>query len=296
MISKLIQTCFRAACCLVLLTGSAYADLILADGHATGSWWNPEREGEGFYIEVVGEGDNLLISVAMYSYDAAGNQLWLVGSTPIGPNDVGAKVPVILVEGPVWGTNYNPADQDTTQFGSIIVRFPSCNSALFDVQSNVAGLESGVYSLQRLTQIVGMDCEDPPPPTQGDVATPGQWTGENICFFINTEPHYGFEPGNRLIESDLCNGNSAEAVIPGVEVNLQGETGPACQASLTCTGVWGITYPGSRSFGWVGCYGGGGAEAEIFFTSPTESIIAVYEYTNDEGTLCVGQGVVTPAQ
>ena len=228
MIKKLILTCIHAACCLVLLVGSAHAQLNLADGTASGQWWNPNRDGEGFYVEIIDTGGNLQIGVAMYSYDADGNQLWLVGNIAIADGDQGAKVPVFLIEGPVWGTSYDPADKSTTEFGTIVVRFPSCDRAFFKVQSNVQGLESGNYSLARATDLVGIDCTDPPP-AMGETVTPGQWTGEGVCFFVNTEPSGGFPPGTRIQGSDLCNGFSAEAEVPGVEVDIKGETGPACK-------------------------------------------------------------------
>jgi hypothetical protein len=245
---KLITNFFSIMALLVILVSSAQAQLTLSNGYATGSWWNPAREGEGFYIEVVGAGDNLLISVAMYSYDEAGNQLWLVGSAPIGADDIGATVPVILVEGPVWGTNYNPADQDTTQFGNIVVQFPSCDSALFKVQSNVQGLESGSYSLVRLTEIVGMDCVEPPPPAppppdEPTEITPGLWTGQGVCFFVKEEGE-----GLFIDASDECdNGKSFSGDAPGTIINLtpyslgNPDTQEPCNAELTCVGSWSIT-------------------------------------------------------
>ena len=277
-------------CFLLLSTQIAYAQLNLADGTPSGQWYNPNRDGEGFYVEVIGEGDNLQIAVAMYSYDANGNQLWLVGNAAIADGDQGAKVPVVLIDGPVWGTQYDPADRQTTQFGDIIVRFPSCDRAYFMVQSNVQGLESGNYSLARLTEIVGMDCTDPPP-AAGETVTPGQWTGEGVCFFVNTEPSGGFPPGTRIQTNDLCNGFSIEAEVPGVEVDIKGETGPACQAKAECPSTQGINFPGSNSYGQMTC-----GEIEIIFTSATESVVTVNEFVDEEGTLCVGQGVAKPAQ
>jgi hypothetical protein len=283
------------AVCLTFLAASAHASLNLADGTASGQWWNPTRDGEGFFVEIIDTGGNLQIGVAMYSYNEAGEQLWLVGNVAIADGDQGATVPVFLIEGHVWGTSYDPADKSTTEFGSIVVRFPSCDTALFSVQSSVEGLESGIYPLVRATDLVGIECTNPPPSGPEEVATPGQWTGENICFFINTEPLQDFPPGTWLQESDLCNGYALEAEISGVEVDLKGETGPACQASIECSENWGINYPGDSTFGWGAC-SGPRATAEIYFTSATESIVVVYEDVDGAGTICVGQGGATPAQ
>jgi hypothetical protein len=58
---------------------SALANLVLSEGGATGQWYNPARNGEGFYIEIIDTVSGNQIGVAMYSYDADGDQLWVFG-------------------------------------------------------------------------------------------------------------------------------------------------------------------------------------------------------------------------
>ena len=94
MTSKLILNCILTAFCLAFFAGGAQADLNLASGWPSGQWYNPARDGEGFYVEVIGEGDSLQIAVAMYSYNDQGKQLWLVGNVAIEAGDQGATVPV----------------------------------------------------------------------------------------------------------------------------------------------------------------------------------------------------------
>ena len=110
-----------------------------------------------------------------------------------------------------------------------------------------------------------------------------------------TEPRSGYQPGTQIQQNDLCNGFAIEAELTGVEVYSNGETGPACQASIECFGYLGINLPGQNSFGQVACQTGQGA-LEILFTSATESVLKVNAYTDQEGTFCVGQGSATPAQ
>ena len=299
MIKKLLLTWIHVSVLLAILVGSAQADLNLANGWATGQWYNPARNGEGFWIEVSGEGDNLTISTAMYSYDAQGNQLWLVGSVAIGPNDIGATVPVILVEGPVWGTAYDPADQDTTQFGNIVVRFPTCDSALFNVKSNVAGLESGDYSLVRLTEITGMDCTEPappdaPPPPNETGITPGMWTGLGVCFFVNAE-------GTKIVETDECDaGNAFSADIPGGQVDIDGRFNPdLCDASVVCDGAWPIessTDSNGVRTTQVICANTAGGIGEIRFQTGSMGFVRAYQGLDSQnGLMCYGPNTdVTP--
>lgn len=287
--SKWLIAVTCAFCCLVPFS-TAQADLKLGDGAATGQWWNAARSGEGFWIEIIDVGGNLQVGVAMYSFDEEGNQLWLAGNVPIEASAVAAEVPVVLIEGPLWGTQFDPADADTTQFGSIVVRFPSCDTALFSVESNVAGLESGSYSLVRATSVVGTDCVDQPtqPPTQEGSVTPGLWTGLGGCFFVNAE-------GTRLLESDLCDeGKALSAEAPGVKIDIDGKWDPdGCQANVVCDGSWPISYGDSVV---VSCVNDLGGLANIYFNSATDAQVEAWEDGDDFGDSCVGAFNATPAE
>jgi hypothetical protein len=270
-------------CGLMLFSASTFADLILAEGKATGQWFNPARDGEGFYVEVIGEGNNIQIAIAMYSYDNEGNQLWIVGNVPISADATVATVPVFLVKGPVWGSGYDPADRETTAFGDVVVRFPTCDTALFTVRTSVA-LESGDYSLSRLTEIVGMDCTDVPP-EQELGGSSGLWTGPGVCFTVNPE-------GTRIIESDLCdNGKAFSAELPGLEVDVNGEIGTReCQANVVCDGAYPI------ADGRASCINEVGGVANIYFNSATQATVEVIEGFGAAGDACVGGGTATPAE
>ena len=117
------------------------------------------------------------------------------------------------------------------------MQFPTCDTALFIVNSDVAGLESGNYALVRLTEIVGMDCVEPPPPDgpppeEHPEITPGLWTAEGVCFFVDAD-------GTQIIDSDQCDaGKSFSARVDGVEIP---ETlNPSCNANVVCNGAWPI--------------------------------------------------------
>jgi hypothetical protein len=277
---------------LTFVAAGAQAGLNLADGYASGQWWNPARDGEGFYVEVIDTGGNLQIAVAMYSYNEAGEQLWLVGNIAIEDGDQGATVPVFLIEGPVWGTSYDPADKSTTDFGSIVVQFPTCDSALFNVNSNVAGLESGSYSLVRATDLVGIDCVEPPPPgpppPETDI-TPGLWTGEGVCFFVNAE-------GTKLVESDQCNaGNAFSANVEGIQIDADGRPDlEDCIADVFCDGAWDIYIETNPQSGIettrASCINTVGGIGHIIFDTGERARVTVYQGVDLDGRLCYGGG------
>lgn len=288
--SVFLQILIYTMITVLFLPTSVQADLNLANGSASGQWYNPARDGEGFYVEIIDTGGNLQISVAMYSYNDQGEQLWLIGNVSIAEGDVGATVPVFLVEGPVWGTMYDPADRSFTEFGEIVVRFPTCDTALFNVSSNVAGLESGTYSLVRLTDLVSVDCTEPPPPdTQpppppGIGITPGLWTGEGVCFFVNAE-------GTKIVESDQCDqGKSFSGDIPGVQVDIDGRVdGDACDSNVACGAAWDI-YESTNEQGvtitQAHCVNELGGIGLIKFVTGNKANVWAFEGQDLDGRLC----------
>ena len=214
---------------LIGFSTTALADLILADGGPTGQWFNPERNGEGFYVEIINTGGNQQIGIAMYSFDADGDQLWVVGNVPIGPDDEVVQVPVFQFNGPSWGADFDPADLNTIEFGSITVRFPTCDTALFSVAVEPAiGLSGGSYSLIRLTDIEGVTCVEPPSVPTG--ITPGRWDGDGVCFNVA-------ENGMSITGagSTCANGAAFAANMFGVSE----DTGD-CSVEFQCPSVWPI--------------------------------------------------------
>jgi len=68
-------------------------------------------------------------------------------------------VDMFQFSGPVWGSGFDSDDLDWTPFGAITVRFPTCDTALFQIVTEV-GLQNGDYALVRLTDFEGADCHE----------------------------------------------------------------------------------------------------------------------------------------
>jgi hypothetical protein len=262
---------------LLYYSTSALANLVLSEGGATGQWYNPARNGEGFYIEIIDTGSGNQIGVAMYSYDADGDPLWVVGNVVIGANDEIVAIPVFEFNGPVWGSGYDPDDLNTIPFGTITVRFPNCDSALFSVQPDGA-LQAGDYTLVRLTSIEGVDCKEPPEPPPSGI-TSGEWSGPGVCFTVS-EDGQSIVGGN-LSECDLQ--TAFDSNLDGLSNELDN-----CKVTASCEGVWPIVD------GKFTCLNEIGELAIGSFNSTTSASGSAFEGEGGRGEFCTAPWSATP--
>ena len=266
---------------LVFLSGSAMADLVLSEGGATGTWFNAGRSGEGFYVEIIrsSSGANS-VSIAMYSFDGDGDPLWLVGTGGISTTDTTANFTVYEYDGPMWGPGFDSGDLNETAFGTINVRFPTCDTALFSITSN-GTLPSYDYSLIRLTYIEGLTCVPPTEPSPPGLAS-GGWLGMDgdVCFNVS-------EDGTQLYggNASICDVQST------FDSNLDGtdNKGGHCSASVACEGTPPIENGEFR------CTNETGALAIGIFTSNNTATGTVYEPLPGEGDYCTATWTASPA-
>ncbi len=260
---------------LLCFSTTALADLVLADGEATGQWFNPERSGEGFYIEIINTGGSQQIGVAMFTFDDSGAPLWVSGNVAIGPNDEVVAIPVFQFDGPAWGPGFDSDDLNITPFGTITVRFPTCDTALFSVVTE-GDLQNGNYSLVRLTDIEGIECNDPPSEPQ---VRPGTWRGTGLCFNVSAD-------GRSLTEAgSACDGNAA--FDSRLEDGISDE-GVGCNVDAECDGIWQI------EGGKFACTGELGTLAVGTFGSATSASGLAFEPEGGVGDICAAAWSATP--
>jgi len=148
------------------------ADIVIPNG-ITGAWFNPDLDGQGFFIEVANVEGNRVFVVTWYTYEQ-GKQMWLLGSTPLSPEDRWVRVPMQVRHGAEFGEAFDPNAVVSAEWGTLEFNFESCHSGTVFYQ----GLSGeGSMDLIRLTLINGLGCEAeetpgngspplPPPPTQ----------------------------------------------------------------------------------------------------------------------------------
>jgi hypothetical protein len=126
-------------------------------GGIGGTWWLDERDGEGFLLDVAPNEDGSWEVVATYyTYDGMGNQVWLSGNATAEGGSV--TVPVIITDGGVFGTFFDPMTVNRVHWGTLEFTFTSCLTGRVEVNPNADMLEAGLgfealdFDLTRLTQ------------------------------------------------------------------------------------------------------------------------------------------------
>jgi hypothetical protein len=121
----------------------------------TASWKDIDRDGEGYNIEIIGTPGNYTLLVYFFTYDAAGKQMWLVGTGPVVGDT--AVVPVQVTSGPVFGDLYDPTDVLRKDWGTLTFIFTSCNLGTMTYNSTM-GFGMGTANISRLTSVAGLSC------------------------------------------------------------------------------------------------------------------------------------------
>ncbi len=119
----------------------------------SGSWYDPNHNGEGFAIEILANG---LAQITWYTYDKAGQQAWIAGIGSIAGNTI-AVTDAIITHGGVFGSAFNPDEVERDAWGTIIMTFNDCNHATVNY-TGPAAFGSGTLNLERLTSISGLGC------------------------------------------------------------------------------------------------------------------------------------------
>lgn len=252
---KKAWTNFCVLSMFLLTSTGALADLILAEGGASGQWFNPSRDGEGIFLEIIDTNSGPQVGIAWFTYDKNGNQMWLSGAVPVSGSAAFANIAVIVTSGPVFGSGYDPADLEIESWGDLKVGFSDCGNGYLTYTSST-GFGSGTIPLTRLTSLIQVDCDEPVDPEPQPIITPGAWRGTGVCFNVSSD-------GKSITEvNSECPGNNA------LDVDASGETpaGENCTAKIKCHGTFPIVN------GLVSCFSEADNESStIAFSSGTQA-------------------------
>ena len=165
-----------AALCLGLLVSlsvMANEDRPFTDirGSLSGSWYDPNRNGEGFIFEFGSNPGGPAATVFWFTH-LDGGPYWLIGSLEFEPRifDQSGLLEFTMLEvsGTGFGDDFEPDELDQLQRGTLSLVFDSCNRAFAtwapDQASERLGKDTIEYQLQRITLgLDGVACEQDTP-------------------------------------------------------------------------------------------------------------------------------------
>jgi hypothetical protein len=133
------------------------------------AWYDPERSGEGFMLEILSSDQALLY---WFTYDHAGEQDWYIAVGEIDGYRI--RFPELLrVSGGEFGPGFDPGQVTEEVVGSAAFIWSSCDSGFMDWS---VGTEYGRMTLSRLTRVMGIDCGRPPmAPIMHEALLSGSW-------------------------------------------------------------------------------------------------------------------------
>lgn len=138
----------------------------------SGAWYNPERSGEGFVVEVL-PNDEIVVYWFTYKPDESGEQVWMMGTgtiehaftvaaPPPGPNPVGIAELETMHQpaGGVFGADFDSTAVEFVEWGSLTLELLDDGSARVEWDSLLEGFGSGSYPLEHLARPMLAECED----------------------------------------------------------------------------------------------------------------------------------------
>ena len=211
---------------VMFFSSMCFAQVSLTEGGASGSWYNPARDGEGIFVEIVRTNGVPRISVAWFTYDLDGFQMHLTGAGDLTINQTTVTISVQVTNGPEFGDAYNPLDLNKQDWGTITLAFDTCGSGVLSYASIIEGYGTGGIDLTRLTNLEQVRCTEPPPPSGSGIA-PGRWQGPQVCFYV--------APDGRTLTSEGSTCDEGNAFDSDIDSML--ENGSPCDAEVECRGV-----------------------------------------------------------
>ena len=122
----------------------------------SGAWYVPERSGEGWIVEELGDGRSL---VYWFTFDPQGNQAWTIGSGVREGNRLRIDDNRIT-RGTRFGGGFVAADVQLLPWGSLEIDFAQCASGNLIYTSTRDGYGNGSRQPARLTRLAGAPCLD----------------------------------------------------------------------------------------------------------------------------------------
>lgn len=148
---KLLKSITLAGMLSVTSLSAAQSGMI--SGGFTGNWFNADTSGQGFQLQVLPDGKAVAF---WFTYDANGNQVWLIGNNDIQGNRL--ELEMARPVGARFGAGFDSDDVQLQPFGTVTMTFDGCDNGTVSWESSDAQFGSGSMPIERLTSSAGVSC------------------------------------------------------------------------------------------------------------------------------------------
>jgi hypothetical protein len=159
------------------MTSDDLADPFVIEAGTSSAWFDSERNGEGFVLEVLAGNRAVMY---WFTYDDEGEQDWYIGVGEIRGNRM--VFPELLqVSGGKFGPGFDPGEVVETVVGSASFIWSGCDGGAMEWELDTAGnRRHGRMNLTRLSRVMGIDCGNvsPLPPEVPEGQLSGSWFDE----------------------------------------------------------------------------------------------------------------------
>ena len=135
----------------------------LLTGHATGSYYDSDRPGEGLTIEIARVDGRDVFVLTWYTFDANGAPFWLVGASALEAGQRSVTLLLSSSRGGGFAGAFNATAVQTLPWGTISLQLSQCNTLDFSFASTHNSpsmpMGSGERRWQRLTSISRLGCD-----------------------------------------------------------------------------------------------------------------------------------------
>ena len=122
----------------------------------SGSFYDPQRNGEGIIVEWLTDGRVLVI---FFTFDLDGEQLWIFGTDNPDGDSVTLQALYPTTYTP-WGREFDPDEITISPWGTFTITWIDCNTVTFEYDSTVPGFGSATRNYTRLSSLAGTECPD----------------------------------------------------------------------------------------------------------------------------------------
>lgn len=147
------------------------SDFTITSGQ-TGSWFNPDRSGEGYILEILP--DNSVLMVWFTYLPNIADQAWLLGVGSIQDEKLIFK-DVVITSGGIFGDLFNPDLVQQDIWGDVSFEFDDCGQGIMNYQSAEPDYQNGFQFVSRLTNVSGVECDSSAQNTDSNNTLSGAW-------------------------------------------------------------------------------------------------------------------------